>query len=155
MSTRLVVPFALPSTRLKVNVPSSVTSRESMNISMMPVDWLKFIVYFWAEKERRSVSSGHDRQDAAGVTSNCYLSLRQDDVIEDVVHLAGRGAFLHLGPESHAAFLQQLHGHLILEGNNWRRTHFFFFLQAFLAVNTIWVIQLFPNQRLGFSGLQE
>lgn len=38
MSTRLVVPVALPSIRLKVNVPSSVISRLSMNISMMPVD---------------------------------------------------------------------------------------------------------------------
>lgn len=51
MSTRLVVPLALPSTRLKVNVPSSVISRESMNISMMPVDLSKFIVYFWKQKD--------------------------------------------------------------------------------------------------------
>lgn len=50
-----------------------------------------------------------------------YLSFLDDDIIEDILHLAGRSEFLQLGPESNPAFLKQLHGHFILEGNNWKR----------------------------------
>lgn len=50
-----------------------------------------------------------------------YLSLSQDGVIKDVIHLAGRGGFLHLSPQSHAAFLKEFDAHFMLEGNNWRK----------------------------------
>lgn len=50
-----------------------------------------------------------------------YLSLSQDGVIKDIIHLAGRGGFLHLGPQPHAAFLKELNTHFMLEGNNWRK----------------------------------
>lgn len=56
--------------------------------------------------------------------SDAYLSLSHDDIIKDILHFAGRSAFLHLSPESHATLLKQLHGHFILKGNNWRKTHF-------------------------------
>lgn len=50
-----------------------------------------------------------------------YLSLGYDDIIKDILHMAGRSALFHLSPESHAALLKQLHGHFILKGNNWRK----------------------------------
>lgn len=59
-----------------------------------------------------------------GVILNSYLPVGQDGIIEDILHLTGRGAFLHLGPESNTSLFKQLHGHLILEGNNWRHTVF-------------------------------
>lgn len=122
ISTRLVVPLALPSTRLKVNVPSSVTSRESINSSIRPLDLSNFIVYFC----RQGSTQMHIFQYKCSLEQNiciycsiyAHLSLLNDDIIENILHLAGRSEFLHLSPEPHTAFLKQLHGHFILEGNN-------------------------------------
>lgn len=47
--------------------------------------------------------------------------MSQDGVIKDVIHVAGRCALLHLGPQTHAAFLKELNAHFLLEGNNWRK----------------------------------
>lgn len=53
-----------------------------------------------------------------------YLSLSNEDVVKGILHLAGRSALFHLSPESHAALLEQLHGHFILKGDNWRKLLF-------------------------------
>lgn len=52
---------------------------------------------------------------------NSYLSVSQDGVIKDIIHLTGRCALLHLGPQTNAAFLKEFNAHFLLEGNNWRK----------------------------------
>lgn len=59
-----------------------------------------------------------------------YLSLSNDCIIKDVLHLEGRCELLHFTPESHATLLQQLHGHVTLKGNNWRAAQWFFLLHS-------------------------
>lgn len=50
-----------------------------------------------------------------------YLSVSEDGVIKDMIHLAGRRARLHLSPQTDAAFFKELNAHFLLEGNNWRK----------------------------------
>lgn len=101
-----------------------------MNISMIPVDLLKFTVYFWKQKDinpnQDQVVEHSPSQKTQDNVLCCYsyLVVSNDGIIEDIVHSAGGAAFLHLSPETHETLLQQIHGHFTLEGDNWRQAHF-------------------------------
>ena len=111
-----------------VSVTSSdltLRMKQRICLSVLLHGWLKVNIRFMSlEDPRLPISplntSLQETILCQGEYSECFLyrSLGDDGIVEHVLHRAGGCAFLQLRPEAHTALLQQVHGHLLLEGND-------------------------------------